>query len=221
MSLEITASRVCSSRRPTAQAFVAIDDAVGREHAARRVQHRRRAAVERVTRVPSWMRTPSSSATRRRPRTSIAGCTIAAVGSNMPGDVAVRAAAARRLLGRPLLERHHAELAAGRHDAVPRAELRLRRGRPEVAAAVVVGVDPVRLAERPDLVDGVLDCCATRERPVARRRARRACRAWPTTRARSRRCGRSRRRRRCPARARRRRRTGSRCLMRIAVQRPA
>ncbi|MNP24531.1 hypothetical protein D3C76_1172960 [compost metagenome] len=33
---------------------------------------------------PSWIRTPRSSATRRRPRTSLPGCTLAAAGENQP-----------------------------------------------------------------------------------------------------------------------------------------
>ena len=207
MSLEITARRVCSSRMPTAQAFVAMTtrSAVSTPSGVCRTAGARRS--RRVTRVCSWMRTPSSSATRRRPRTSSAGWTIAAEGSNMPAMW--RSDPLRRggLLGRPLLERHHAELAADRHRAVPRAQLRLGRRRPEVAAAVEVRVDAVLAAERADLVHRAR---RPRARSRARRRgrtARRACRAWPTTTARSRRCGRSRRRRRCPARARRHRTT--------------
>ncbi|MNT27736.1 hypothetical protein D3C72_1633780 [compost metagenome] len=34
--------------------------------------------------VPSYRRTPSSSATRRNPRTSLPGCTLAAAGENQP-----------------------------------------------------------------------------------------------------------------------------------------
>ncbi|MNM88161.1 hypothetical protein D3C81_1003640 [compost metagenome] len=34
--------------------------------------------------VPSKIRTPSSSATRRSPRTSLPGCTLAAAGENQP-----------------------------------------------------------------------------------------------------------------------------------------
>ncbi len=84
MSLEMTARRVCSSRSPTAHAFVAITtrSAVSTPRGVCSTAGARRS--RRVTRVPSWMRTPSSSATRRRPRASSAGCTIAADGSNMP-----------------------------------------------------------------------------------------------------------------------------------------
>ena len=84
MSLEMTASRVCSSRRPTAQAFVAITtrSAVTTPSGVCRTAGARRSSC--VTFVPSWMRTPSSSATRRSPRTSSAGWRIAADGSNMP-----------------------------------------------------------------------------------------------------------------------------------------
>ena len=148
MSLEMIARRVCSSRSPTAQAFVAITTRSAVSDAARAcAAPPARGGRGVVTRVPSWMRTPSSSATRRSPRTSSAGCTIAPRRLEEAGEVAIRAAAPGGLLGRPLLERHHAELAAGRHDAVPGAELGLRGGRPEVAAAVVVRVDPV-LARR-------------------------------------------------------------------------
>ena len=181
MSLEMIASRVCSSRSPTAQAFVATTtrSAVSTPRAVCSTAGERRSS--RVTRVPSWMRTPSSSATRRSPRASRAGCTIAPGGLEEAREVAIRAAAPGRLLGRPLLERHHAELAAGRHDAVPGPELRLRRGRPEVPAAVVVRVDRVLVAERADLVHGLPRRHARARARRRRRRARRACRAWPTT----------------------------------------
>ena len=84
MSLEITARRLCSSRRPTAQAFVAITtrSAVTTPSGVCSTAGERRSSF--VTFVPSWMRTPSSSATRRSPRTSSAGWRIAAEGSNMP-----------------------------------------------------------------------------------------------------------------------------------------
>ena len=84
MSLEMIARRVCSSRSPTAHAFVAMTtrSAVTTPRGVCSTAGARRSS--RVTRVPSWMRTPSSSATRRSPRTSSAGCTIAADGSNRP-----------------------------------------------------------------------------------------------------------------------------------------
>ena len=141
------ASRVCSSRSPTAQAFVAITTRSAVTHAARRVQHGRRAAVEArdaralVDAHAELQRDAAQTAHEQR-RLQDRGR-----GLEEARDVAIGAAAPRRLLGRPLLEGHHAELAAGRHDAVPGAELGLRRRRPEVAATVVVRVDPV-LARR-------------------------------------------------------------------------
>ena len=181
--------------------------AVGGDDAARRVQHRGRAAVElrdaralvdAHAQLERDAAQPAHEPRRlhdRRRRLEEAR------------EVAVGAAAAHRLLGRPLLERHHAELAAGRHHAVPGAGLGLRRGRPEVAAAVVLRVDAV-LARRTRRSRRRPPRRRARARARPRRRtAARACRAWPTRRSRSRRCGRSRRRRRCPARARRHRTT--------------
>ena len=130
-------------------------------HAARRVQHGRRAAVEArdaralVDAHAELERDPAQPAREPR-RLHDRGRRL-----EQARDVAVRAAAPRGLLGRPLLERHHAELAAGRHHAVPGAQLRLRRGRPEVPAAVVVRVDAV-LARR---------SCRSRRRPSSAARA--------------------------------------------------
>ena len=105
------------------------------------------------TRVCSKIRTPASSAARRRPRASAAGCTVAAESSITPARW--KAEPERRAIssGSSLPERPDAELFAEGDDALPGAHLRGGGGRPEPPGLAEVRVDPARLAERPDLVD--------------------------------------------------------------------
>ena len=100
----------------------------------------------------SKIRTPRPTATRRRPRASSAGCTVAAPGLEGSPEVDGRARAPLHLLGGQDLERLLARAGGGRDSALPRAELGRRGRRPEPAAAAVVRVDPSALAERAELV---------------------------------------------------------------------
>ena len=125
MSLEITTSRRCSSRRLAAQAFVASTrrSAVSTPCSVRTTGGERRSRS--VTRECSCRRTPRSSATRRRPRTSSAGCTVAPPGSQTPA----------RWVGEPV--RRATSSGSRRHEDVARrrAARRPRRRRPRRRAA--------------------------------------------------------------------------------------
>ena len=79
------------------------------------------------------------------------GSTCLERGAEMDG----RARAALDLLRREELERLLASPGGGRDGALPRADLRRGRRRPEPAAAPVVGVDPFPLAECAELVHGL------------------------------------------------------------------
>ena len=89
------------------------------------------------------MRTPRSSATRRSPRTSSAGCTVAAVASNTPVEMRLGASSARYLAGPEALERRDAESIGGAQGRIPGAELHRGGRRPQEPAGRVVALDAV------------------------------------------------------------------------------
>jgi hypothetical protein len=72
------------------------------------------------------MRTPRSSATRRRPRASSAGWTVAAPRSSTPRRWTGEPVRRADLVGREALERVDAVRLAQAHDAVPDADVRRR-----------------------------------------------------------------------------------------------
>ena len=170
----------------------------------------RRSGRSRVEpRAPAWPRGSARrapSATRRSPRASFAGWTVAATGSNTParcaGEPERRATSSGPSRSNAL---DPVRLARGQ-DAVPGADVRRRRRGPQEAAAAVVGGDPVLVAEGADRLDRGRGRAAQPDRllrPAARDEARQL---RPPRRAPCRRCGPRRRRRRRRARARRRRR---------------
>ncbi len=124
----------------------------------RRPSHPARSPSSSSTRVPSWMTTPRSRATRRRPRARIAGWIVAATGMNAPAAEDRRRDAR---LDRGRIERHVAVAVAGRGTGVDRVAplVVLGRGRADRdrAALRVPGVHAVRRRPAADLVDRVVD----------------------------------------------------------------
>src|SRR6266536_6417723 len=99
------------------------------------------------------MSTPRSSATRRRPRASSAGCTVAETASKAPPRCAGRPGPLGRLVAVELHERARVAGALDRREgAGPRSQLRGPGRRPEPALAPIVRVDPVFRAEGAALV---------------------------------------------------------------------
>ena len=164
MSLVIATRRPASSRSPAAHALVATT----RRSAVRRPRsHRTTTGWPREkerTRVCSKIRTPDSSATRRSPRASRAGCTVAAEASKTPArwtaDPERRAISSGESGGTPPTPRR--SQAATTPSQAPSCAAG-RRG-PQPAAAAEVRVDPVRAAEVPNLVDRRLRVARNGER---------------------------------------------------------
>ena len=107
--------------------------------------------------VPSWIVTPRSSRTRRRPRASVAGWTVAAPGMKTPSRNTGESTLARtssavsgtRRSPRPWSRR-------ASHGRQPAIVLGRRGARLERTGLHVPRVHAVRGAERPDLVDSGL-----------------------------------------------------------------
>ena len=153
-----------------------------------------------TTRVPSWIVTPRSRATRRSPRARIAGWTVAAPGMNAPArrtGEATRArtsSAAIATYRSPTPSRSQAVTAAVHFPSCAGAALDRERPRLRVPGVhAVLDAPPAQRVDRAVHRPG-----PERSRPP--RTARSASAARPTNRSRSHRCAPTGRRHRCPPR---------------------
>ena len=155
MSLVIATIARESSGMPAAQAFVAMTSRSRRDATRASVRIRTgpprdrttgRACSRRSARRP---RAPPAAARARAPPAARSPRSSSSTPARWTAEPERRAISS----GASLRNGPDAEPLAERDDALPRAHLRRRRRGPQPAGLAEVRVDPVRLAEAPDLVD--------------------------------------------------------------------